>query len=133
MNLDLSPRLGERGRSPSAASIRLSALICQFSMSYSRVELMPPILSAIALMLPLLLAVILQNKVRALIYGTVTFWVCIIIGTQHNLSSDPNYQSVAPGISIVSGWLPGVGYSMICILLVSGIKLLQQRFRMDSK
>lgn len=42
----------------------------------------------------------------------------MIVAAQYNLATDPEYDSMAPAISIVVGWFPGVIYSSFCVLVV---------------
>ena len=42
----------------------------------------------------------------------------MIVAAQYNLATDPEYDSMAPAISIVVGWFPGVFYSSFCVLVV---------------
>jgi hypothetical protein len=42
----------------------------------------------------------------------------MIAAAQHNLATDPQYNSFAPGISIVAGWFPGLIYSGLCVSIV---------------
>ena len=66
-----------------------------------------------------MLAIIVRNKARALLYGTVAVWALMVAGAQYNLATDPEYNSMAPGISIVGGWLPGLMYSGMCVSIVA--------------
>jgi len=43
----------------------------------------------------------------------------MVAGAQYNLATDPEYNSFAPGISIVVGWLPGLVYSGLCVSIVA--------------
>ena len=42
----------------------------------------------------------------------------MVAGAQYNLATDPEYNSIAPGVSIVAGWIPGVLYSGLCASIV---------------
>lgn len=53
----------------------------------------------------------------------------MIAGAQYNLATDPQYNSMAPGISIVAGWVFGLVYSGLCVLLVAAISEFRNRFK----
>ena len=83
---------------------------------------------ALSLLLPFLFAVLVKGKLRALTYGTIAFWALMIAAAQRNLASDPD-NSMASGITIVTGWLFGLIYSGFCLSVVAGISAASKRFR----
>ena len=68
--------------------------------------------------MPLAFAVRMKNKLLAIFAGTIWVWGLMVFASQYNLATDPEYDSMAPAISIVAGWLPGVIYSSVCVLVV---------------
>ena len=74
------------------------------------------------------LAVMMRSKDRALCFGTIWFWLLMVAAGKYNLATDPEYDSMAPGISIVAGWIPGVIYTLLCILVVAITSQLYARF-----
>ena len=66
-----------------------------------------------------MLAIVIRSRGRAILYGTVAIWTLMVAGAQYNLATDPEYNSFAPGISIVVGWLPGLVYSGLCVSIVA--------------
>jgi hypothetical protein len=54
----------------------------------------------------------------AICFGTICFLGLMIVAGQYNLANDPEYDSIAPAISIIAGWLPGLIYSSFCVLVV---------------
>ena len=54
----------------------------------------------------------------AICLGTICFWVLMIVAGEYNLANDPEYDSIAPAIAIMAGWLPGLIYSSSCVLVV---------------
>ncbi|WP_146596793.1 hypothetical protein [Novipirellula galeiformis] len=73
---------------------------------------------------PAVFAFTIRSKTRAILWGTIWFWLLMVTAGQYNLASDSQYNSLAPGLSIVAGWIPGLIYALICIAaaaLVSGV------------
>lgn len=54
-------------------------------------------------------------------------WGLMIAGAQHNLATDSEYDSIAPGISIVGGWIPGLMYSGLCVSIVAVASMIWHR------
>ena len=42
----------------------------------------------------------------------------MVTASQYNLAHDPEYDSIAPGLAIVSGWFFGLIFSSFCVLAV---------------
>ena len=43
----------------------------------------------------------------------------MIVAAQYNLATDPEYDNMAPAMTIVAGWLPGAIYASLCVLVVA--------------
>jgi hypothetical protein len=76
---------------------------------------------------PPILAFALRSKVRAMLFGMLWFWLLLVVGAQYNLATDPNYDSIAPGITIVFGWLPGLLYAGLCGLAATCGNILRHK------
>jgi hypothetical protein len=81
----------------------------------------------LALSVPLLLALIMASKARAVVLGTVWVWIIMVTACQYKLATDPNYDSFAPGIAWIAGWVPGLIYSTMCVLAAAVVKSLVRR------
>ena len=84
----------------------------------------------VALILPLWFAIRMRNTLLAICFGTGAVWVMAIVGSQYSLATDTEYNSLAPGVTIVAGWLPGLVYSLFCALVVivcSRVKMIMKR------
>ncbi len=68
--------------------------------------------------MPLAFAFRIRNKILAICLGTIWFWFLMVVAALYNLANDPEYDSFAPAISIVVGWLPGLIYTSMCVLVV---------------
>ncbi len=78
---------------------------------------MEAILQALAFSIPLLLAFLLPSRFRAIVMGTIWVWIVLVTACEYRLATDPEYDSIAPGIAIVAGWIPGLVYSSLCVLV----------------
>ena len=76
------------------------------------------VLVLLAFVMPLAFAIRIRTKVLAICLGAVWFWFLMVVGALYNLATDPAYDSFAPAISIVFGWLPGLIYTSLCVLVV---------------
>ena len=70
------------------------------------------------LALPPFLFFTVRNRLRAFVYATLVLWVLMIVGGQYRLAYTPGYDSMAPGLSIVAGWLPASIYAGIWFAIV---------------
>ena len=70
------------------------------------------------LALPPFLFFTVRNRLRAFIYATLALWMLMIVGGQQRLAYTPGYDSIAPGLSIVAGWLPASIYAGIWYAIV---------------
>ncbi len=70
-------------------------------------------MTAAFLILPPILCFLVQNRIRVFIYSVISLWLLMIVGGQYHLAYTPNFNSFAPGISIVAGWVPASLYSGI--------------------
>jgi hypothetical protein len=68
--------------------------------------------------MPLAFAMRIKKKLLAVFAGTIWVWGLMIVAGQYNLVTDPEYDSMAPAISMVAGWVPGVIYASLCVLVV---------------
>ncbi len=78
---------------------------------------MDTVISILSLALPLILAFTLRSRIVAIFVGTVSFWLLMITACEYNLAR-PDYDSFAPAITLIAGWLPGLVYSSLCVLAV---------------
>lgn len=81
----------------------------------------------LALSVPLLLALIIAGRARAVVLGTIWVWIIMVTACQYRLATDPNYDSFAPGIAWIAGWVPGLVYSTMCVLAAAVVKSLVRR------
>jgi hypothetical protein len=88
-----------------------------------------PILSIIV---PFILAFALRSKIRAIVWGTVWIWFLMITASQYHLAYDPEYDSIAPGLAIVAGWLPGLIYSSLCTVAAIAVTVIRSRITKQS-
>ena len=107
---DRQSRLGDPGRSPHVG-------VRQLGTSFA----------VLSLVVPPILAFALRSKVRAMLFGMLWFWLLLVVGAQYNLATDPNYDSIAPGITIVFGWLPGLLYAGLCVLAATCGNILRHK------
>jgi len=61
---------------------------------------------------PVLLAIV-RHRFRAVTYSIVALWLLMIAGSQYHLAYTPDYDSFAPGLTVVIGWLPSTVYTLI--------------------
>ncbi|MCU0717720.1 MAG: hypothetical protein MUD03_16495 [Pirellula sp.] len=85
------------------------------------------VLAILAITIPPMLAIVIRNRVRAIRGGTIAFWILMVVGAQYSLATNSKYNSIAPGISVVAGWLPGVLYSGICVSIVATASAMSRR------
>ncbi len=80
----------------------------------------PPdlLMTVVTLAMPPILFLLLRSKLRSFLYSVAFFWMMLIAGGQYHLAYTPGYDSVAPGLSIVAGWIPAVIYASF-VLAVS--------------
>jgi hypothetical protein len=81
----------------------------------------------LALLVPPLLALLVPSRATAVVLGAIWVWIITISACQFRLATDPNYDSFAPGIAWIAGWVPGFVYSTICVLAAAGVKSLVRR------
>lgn len=81
----------------------------------------------LALSVPPLLALIMASRARAVVLGTVWVWIIMVTACQYRLATDPNYDSFAPSIAWIAGWVPGLVYSTMCVLAAVIVKSLVRR------
>ena len=80
------------------------------------------ILAAVALATPPVLIFAIGNRFRAFIWSVVIIWLLAVVGAQYHLAYTPGYDSIAPGLSLIVGWIPAALYSSIWILVAVAIK-----------
>jgi hypothetical protein len=85
--------------------------------------------AVLSLAIPMVLAVVVRSASRSIVYGTVAVWVLMVAGAQYNRATDPQYDSLVPGISIVAGWIPGLIYSGLCVSMVTAVLMVSRRLK----
>ena len=70
------------------------------------------LMTAVFLVTPPVLLAALRHRVRAVIYSVVALWLLMIAGSQYHLAYTPDYNSVAPDLSVVVGWFPSTLYTL---------------------
>lgn len=79
--------------------------------------------SIAALSLPPAFIFLIPSKLRGFVYAVLTFWGLTVVGSQYHLAYTPDYNSMAPGISIVAGWIPGIAYTTIWLAIASQLTI----------
>lgn len=54
-------------------------------------------------------------------------WGLMVVGGEYHLATDPEYDSITPGLSIVFGWLFGGIYSLPWLMVALVIDLMKRR------
>lgn len=90
---------------------------------------MDNILVVLSLTVPAIIALTLNSKTRATLFGMLWFWLLLVVGAQYKLATEPQYDSMAPGATIVLGWLPGVLYAGLCVFTATAFRILRNRLR----
>ena len=72
-----------------------------------------------AFSVPAILSFCVRSELLVILLGTAWFWLMMVIAGQYTLATDVEYNSLAPGISVVAGWLPGLIYATFCLLISS--------------
>ena len=62
---------------------------------------------------PPLLLFVVHHRLRAVVYSVIILWLLMIVGGQYHLAYTPGYDSFAPGLTILIGWLPSCVYTLI--------------------
>ncbi len=83
----------------------------------------------LALTVPLLLAFMVPNRARAVVLGALWVWIIMVTACQYWLATDPDYDSLAPGIAWIAGWVPGLVYATMCVLAAAVLQSLVCRIR----
>ena len=60
-----------------------------------------------SLVAPPLLILLMESKRLAFVLGAIWFWGMAQVGCEHALATDPEYDSIAPGLNLFFGWLFG--------------------------
>ena len=66
---------------------------------------------------PILIFGVVRSRTRAFAYSVVLLWLLMISGGQYHIAYTPNYNSIAPTISIVAGWIPASAYTGIWVAI----------------
>ena len=66
--------------------------------------------------------VLVRNKLRAFLYALLVFWLLLVTGAEYHLAYTPGYDSFAPALSIVAGWIPAAVYSAIWLAIMLMIR-----------
>jgi len=67
-------------------------------------------LVAAAFLVPPALIMFSKRKVLPLLIGVLWFWGMMVLTCEYQLATDPEYDSIAPGISVFFGWFFGLWY-----------------------
>ena len=62
---------------------------------------------------PPLLLFVVHHRLRVVVYSVIILWLLMIVGGQYHLAYTPGYDSFAPGLTILIGWLPSCVYTLI--------------------
>jgi len=65
---------------------------------------------AATLVVPPILVLAMRRPWLGFVLGTIWFWGMMVFACEYHLATDPEYDSIAPGISIVLGWCLGALY-----------------------
>jgi len=71
------------------------------------------ILGILAFIVPPILVATMSRRRLAFLVGTLWVWGLMVAAGEYNLATDPEYDSIAPGVSIVFGWVIGAMYTGI--------------------
>jgi hypothetical protein len=63
-----------------------------------------------------------SSRSRAFLYSVTIFWISLIASAQYHIAFTPGYDSFAPALTIVSGWIPALLYASLWLAIVSGIR-----------
>ena len=72
-----------------------------------------------AFIIPPILFGYIRSRARAFVYCVVSLWLLMVAGGQYHLAYTPDYDSMAPAISIFAGWLPASIYSGLWLALLA--------------
>lgn len=73
-------------------------------MSFDRAMLV------VTLVVPPILVLAMRRPWLGFALGTVWFWGMLVLAGEYHLATDPGYDSIAPGLSIILGWWFGAFY-----------------------
>ena len=83
---------------------------------------MDTIFAGISLIAAPLLMWSIPCKRRAFVWSVVVVWVLAVVAGQYHLAYTPGYDSFAPALALIVGWLPAAVYSSIWLLLFLAVK-----------
>jgi hypothetical protein len=84
-------------------------------------------LAAAAFLVPPVLIILSDRKVLPLLIGVLWFWGMMVLSCEYTLATDPEYDSIAPGIIVFFGWLLGLWYCVPCYAISLAIKSRRQK------
>jgi len=85
-------------------------------------------LAVAAFLVPPLLIILSDRKVLPLIIGVLWFWGMMVLTCEYKLATDPEYDSIAPGISVFFGWFFGLWYCAPFYAISLAIKSRRQKW-----
>ena len=71
---------------------------------------------------PPLVAFTVPHAGRAFVYGTAWVWALMIGASHHHLATDPEYNSFAPGLSLLCGWFSGGVYTAPWVIVAAAAR-----------
>lgn len=76
------------------------------------------LLNIMFLFIPAIPVIIFRNKVFAIIFGSLCFWIISVVLCDYIMATDVGYNSIAPALYLVFGWLFGGFYCSIWLGIV---------------
>jgi len=65
---------------------------------------------ASAFLVPPVFLILSKRKVLVFILVVIWFWGMMMLSCEYQLATNPDYDSIAPGISVLFGWMFGLFY-----------------------
>ncbi len=87
------------------------------------------ILAVLTFLLPPVPLFVIKNKILGFIFGSVVCWILLVASAEYNLATDIEYNSIAPAISLLFGWVIGAIYCSFWLVIV----LVWQNYKNRSK
>ena len=80
-----------------------------------------------AFLVPPVLLILSKRKVLVLIMVVLWFWGMMVLSCEYQLATNPDYDSIAPGISVLFGWFFGLFYCVPWFAIALVIKSYKQK------
>lgn len=77
--------------------------------------------------IPPVLILTMRKRWLGFLLAVVWCWGLMVVGGEYHLATDPEYDSITPGLSIVFGWLFGGIYSLPWLMVALVIDLMKRR------